>query len=102
MEAEREMFDRLKVRFMADKIGEVFEGIISGVISFGFFVELKDMFISGAVRLVDIVDDYYVLDQDKQRLVGQRTHRIFHLGQMVRVRVKAVNVARMHINFEIV
>jgi ribonuclease R len=102
MEAEREMFDRLKVRFMADKIGEVFEGIISGVISFGFFVELKDMFISGAVRLVDIVDDYYVLDQDKQRLVGQRTHRIFHLGQMVKVRVKAVNVARMHINFEIV
>ena len=60
------------------------------------------MFISGAVRLVDIVDDYYVLDQDKQRLVGQRTHRIFYLGQMVRVRVKAVNVARMHINFEIV
>ena len=102
MEAEREMFDRLKVRFMADKIGEVFEGIISGVISFGFFVELKDMFISGAVRLVDIVDDYYVLDQDKQRLVGRRTHRIFHLGQTVKVRVKAVNVSRMHINFEIV
>jgi len=102
MEAEREMFDRLKVRFMADKIGEVYEGIISGVISFGFFVELKDMFISGAVRLVDIADDYYVLDQEKQRLVGQRTHRIFHLGQTVRVRVKAVNVARMQINFEIV
>jgi ribonuclease R len=102
MEAEREMFDRLKVRFMADKIGEVYEGIISGVIAFGFFVELKDMFISGVVRLVDIVDDYYTLDQDRQCLVGQRTHRIFHLGQAVRVRVKAVNVARMHINFEIV
>ncbi len=102
MEAEREMFDRLKVRFMADKIGEVYEGIISGVISFGFFVELKDMFISGVVRLVDIVDDYYTLDQDRQCLVGQRTHRIFRLGQTVNVRVKAVNVARMHINFEVV
>jgi ribonuclease R len=102
MEAEREMFDRLKVRFMEDKIGEVYEGIISGVISFGFFVELKDMFISGVVRLVDIADDYYVLDQDRQRLVGQRTHKVFYLGQAVRVRVKAVNVVRMHINFEIV
>jgi ribonuclease R len=102
MEAEREMFDRLKVRFMADKIGEVYEGTISGVISFGFFVELKDMFISGVVRLVDIVDDYYVLDQDRQRLVGQRTHKVFYLGQAVRVRVKAVNVVRMHINFELV
>ena len=102
MEAEREMFDRLKVRFMADKIGEVYEGIISGVISFGFFVELKDMFISGVVRLVDMVDDYYTLDQDRQCLVGQRTHKVFYLGQAVSVRVKAVNVARMHINFEIV
>ncbi|MDL1960200.1 MAG: ribonuclease R [Deltaproteobacteria bacterium] len=102
MEAEREMFDRLKVRFMADKIGEVYEGTISGVISFGFFVELKDMFISGVVRLVDIVDDYYMLDQDRQRLVGQRTHKVFYLGQAVRVRVKAVNVVRMHINFELV
>jgi ribonuclease R len=102
MEAEREMFDRLKVRFMADKVGEVFEGIISGVISFGFFVELKDMFISGAVRLVDMVDDYYILDQESQRLVGRRTHKVFQLGQIVRVRVKAVDIAQMHINFEVV
>ena len=102
IEAEREMLDRLKVRFMADKIGEVYEGIISGVTSFGFFVELKDMFIQGAARLVDIADDYYVLDQDRQRLVGRKTNRIFQLGQLVKVRVKAVDVARRHINFEVV
>ncbi len=102
MEAEREMFDRLKVRFMANKIGEEYEGVVSGVTSFGFFVELRDIFISGVVRLVDMADDYYVLDQARQRLIGQRTHKIFQLGQLVKVMVKAVDIARRHINFKIV
>ncbi len=102
MEAEREMFDRLKVRFMADKIGEEYDAIISGVTSFGFFVELRDMFISGVVRLVDMADDYYILDQARQRLIGQRTHRVFQLGELIRVRVKAVDIARRHINFQVV
>jgi len=102
MEAEREMFDRLKVRFMADKIGEVYESIISGVTSFGFFVELRDIFISGVVRLVDMADDYYILDQARQRLIGQRIHKVFRLGQLVRVKVKTVDIARRHINFEVI
>ncbi|UKL13676.1 ribonuclease R [Dissulfurimicrobium hydrothermale] len=102
MEAEREMIDRLKVRLMADKIGEVYEGVISGVASFGFFVELKDVFIEGAVRLVDLTDDYYVFDQAGYRLVGQRHKRTFQIGDIVKVRVKEVNVARRHINFEVI
>jgi ribonuclease R len=102
MEAEREVLERLKVRFMADKIDHVYEGVISGVTSFGFFVELTDVFVEGAVRLVDLADDYYVLDQARHRLVGQRTHRVFQIGQTVMVRVKGVNIARRHINFEVI
>lgn len=102
MEAEREMIDRLKVRFMADKTGEVYDGIISGVASFGFFVELRDIFIEGAVRLVDLTDDYYVFDQTRYSLTGQRRKRVFQIGDTVKVRVKGVNIARRHINFEVV
>lgn len=101
MEAEREMLERLKVRFMADKLGETFDGIISGVTSFGFFVELKDMFIEGVVRLVDLTDDYYLFDEGRNKLVGERTHRVFQIGQTVRVRLKEVNIARRRINFEL-
>jgi ribonuclease R len=102
MEAEREMIDRLKVRFMADKVGEVYEGVISGVASFGFFVELKDAFIEGAVRLVDLTDDYYIFDQTKYRLVGQRQKKVFQIGDIIKVRVKGVNIERRHINFDVV
>ncbi len=102
MEAEREMIDRVRVRLMADRLGEEYEGVISGVAAFGFFVELFEVFVSGVVRLVDIPDDYYVLDEKRHRLVGTRTGRIFQIGDVVRVRVKGVDVARRHINFELV
>jgi len=102
MEAEREMLERLKVRFMADKLGEVFDGIISAITSFGFFVELKAMFIEGVVRLVDLTDDYYLFDEVRQKLIGERTRRVFQIGQEVRVRLKEVNIARRRINFELV
>ncbi len=102
MEAEREMLDRLKVRFMADKIGETFEGIVSAVTSFGFFVELKHIFIEGAVRLVDMADDYYEVDLNRHMLIGKRTGWTFQIGQEIKVRVKAVNISRRHINLEVV
>ncbi|MEF3167802.1 MAG: ribonuclease R [Deltaproteobacteria bacterium] len=102
MEAEREMVERLKVRFMKERIGETFEGIVSGVAPFGFFVELREIFIEGAVRLVDLANDYYRLDQARHRLVGERTGRVFQIGDQVTVRVKGVNISRRHINFEVV
>ncbi|MBX6423557.1 ribonuclease R [Thermosulfurimonas sp. F29] len=102
MEAEREMFERVQVRFMRDHVGEVFTGIISGVAAFGFFVELEEYFVSGLVRLVDLHDDYYFLDEKNHRLVGRRTGKMFRLGDRVRVRVKEVNVRRRQITFELV
>lgn len=99
VDAEREMVDRLKVRFMADKIGETFDGVISGVIHFGFFVELIDYFISGAVAVTDLSDDYYKLDERSHRMVGKRSNKMYQIGDLVRVRVKDVNVRRRRIDF---
>ena len=102
MEAEREMLERLKIRYMEDKIGEQFHGIITGVTSFGMFVELKEIFISGVVRLVDMADDYYEFDSKRHLLRGKRTGKIYRLGQEIVLRLIGINKARRHLNFEIV
>jgi ribonuclease R len=99
MEAEREILDRYRVRFMKDKIGEEFEGVISGVTAFGFFVELKDIFVEGLVRVTSLHDDYYQYHEKKYCLVGERTRKTFGIGDEVRVRVDRVDVERRHIDF---
>ena len=102
MEAEREILDRYRVRFMKDKISEEYEGIISGVAAFGFFVELKDIFVEGLVRMTSLNDDYYKYHEKKYCLVGERTHRTFRIGDEVRVRVDRVDVERRHIDFGLI
>ncbi len=102
MEAEREMLDRLKVRYMEDRTGEIFHGIISSITSFGIFVELREILISGLVRLVDMSDDYYERDDKGHILRGKRTGKVYRLGQEVTLRLLSVNKARRHINFEII
>ncbi len=102
MEAEREILDRYKVRFMKDKISEEFKGIISGVTAFGFFVELKDIFVEGLVRMTSLHDDYYQYHEKKYCLVGERTHKTFRIGDEVRVRVDRVDVERRHIDFGLI
>jgi ribonuclease R len=102
MEAEREMVDRLRTRFMADKIGEEYDGIISAVTAFGFFVELREIFVEGVVRLVDMADDYYYYEEKHHRLVGRRKKQIFQIGDFVRVQVARVDISRRHINLVLV
>jgi ribonuclease R len=102
MEAEREILNRYRVRFMKDKTGEEFEGIISGVTAFGFFVELKEIFVEGLVRVTSLHDDYYQYHEKKYCLVGERTHKTFRIGDEVRVRVDRVDVERRHIDFGLV
>ena len=102
MEAEREVLDRYRVRFMKDKVGEEFKGIISGVTAFGFFVELKDIFVEGLVRVTSLHEDYYQYHEKKYCLVGGRTHKTFGIGDEVRVRVDRVDVERRHIDFGLV
>jgi ribonuclease R len=96
---EREAIDRLKVRFMKAHIGEDFEGIITGVVSFGFFVELKDYLVEGLVNVASLEEDEYIYDEKAHRLVGYRTGKIYRLGDKVRVKLVSVDEERGRLNF---
>jgi len=102
MEAEREILDRYRIRFMKDRIREVYDGVISGVTAFGFFVELKDIFVEGLVRMTSLHDDYYQYNEKRYCLVGERTHKTFRIGDEVKVRVERVDGERRHIDFGLV
>ncbi len=97
--AEREMNDRLKVRYMRDKVGESFDAVISGVNSFAFFVELLELFISGSVAIAELRDDYYVYDSKQHRLMGERTAKMYRMGDLVRVTLLDVDPRKNRINF---
>jgi ribonuclease R len=99
MEAEREILDRYRIRFMKDKVGEIYEGIISGVTAFGFFVELKEIFVEGLVRMTGLHDDYYHYYEDRYCLMGERTRKTFGVGDEVKVRLDRVDMERRHIDF---
>lgn len=102
VDAEREMVDRMKVRYMEDKVDEEFEGVISGVTAFGIFVELTESFISGGVAIKDLTDDYYELDEKHHRLIGKRTNKTYQIGRVVKVRLASVEKSRRRINFVII
>jgi ribonuclease R len=98
MEAEREMARRLAVLLLADRVGEHFDGVISSVNDFGFFVELAGLPVEGMVRLMELADDFYAYDPDRQRLLGHNTGRQFRLGQPVRVLLADVHKGRLEIS----
>jgi len=101
-EAERDVTDRLKAYFMEQHIGDEFEGQVTGVTSFGLFVELKRNRVSGLVHITSLPNDYYHFDPVVHRLTGDRTGRVYQLAQNVTVRVMAVNVDERKIDFELV
>ncbi|MBU0479981.1 MAG: ribonuclease R [Proteobacteria bacterium] len=102
VDAEREAVERLQARYMLERIGEEFDGIISGVASFGLFVELLETFISGAIDITDMTEDHYDLDEKNHRFIGRIYGRIIQIGEQVRVKVKSVDVNRRRINFTLV
>ncbi len=89
-EAERDVEKLKKTEYMARHIGEEYEGIISSVTAWGMYVELPNT-CEGMVRLQDMLDDYYILDEKQYMLVGETTHRTYSLGQKVKIRVKAAD-----------
>ena len=99
MEVEREVIDLYRAFFLRDRIGDVLEGTISGVMGFGFFVVIDEPFVEGLVRLEALSDDYYVFDETASRLVGRRSGRTFALGDTVKVEVQTVSVVRRKIDF---
>src|SRR5207302_6889170 len=90
-DAERELMEWKKAKFMQDRIGEEFDGLIISVTKFGFFVELTDMFVEGLVPLDTLVDDRYTYHENTREIIGQRTRRIFRLGQRGRVLVDRID-----------
>jgi len=101
-EAERDVSERLKAFFMEQHIGDEFEGQVTGVTSFGLFVELKRSRVSGLVHITSLPNDYYHFDPVVHRLVGDRSGRVYQLAQNVTVKVMAVNTDDRKIDFELV
>lgn len=97
--AEREMDERLKVRYMKKHLGESFAAIISGVSDFAIFVELRDNLISGSINLKDLKDDYYLYDEKRYRLIGELSGTIYQLGDSIQVTLSDVDYSRNRIHF---
>jgi ribonuclease R len=99
MEVEREVVDLYRAFFLRDRIGDVLEGVISGVAGFGVFVVIDQPFVEGLVRIEALSDDYYTFDERASRLVGRRSGRTFALGDPVKVEVQSVSVVRRKVDF---
>jgi ribonuclease R len=101
-EAERELLQWKKVRFMADKVGDEFEGFITGVTAFGLFIELIEHFVEGLVHISTMADDYYRFLEKSHVLRGENTHKTYRLGDKVKVQVLAVDLDRRQIDLGLV
>jgi ribonuclease R len=97
-EAERELVQWKKVRFMADKVGDEFEGYITGVTAFGLFIELVEHFVEGLVHVSTMADDYYRFVEKAHTLQGEKTGRVYRLGDKVTVQVVKVDMERRQID----
>ena len=101
-EAEREIVKWKQAEFMRAHIGEEFTGHVSGVVAFGLFVQLDEVYAEGMIHVSDMKDDYYRYDETGHRLVGQRRGGVFRLGDPLRVRVRGIDEERMEVDLELV
>ncbi len=100
-EATREVLDWLKCEFMRERIGEHFSGIITNVTGFGLFVELKDIYVEGLVHVTALQNDYYQFDPKKHCLIGERTGKVYRLGDPIKVCIGRVDLDQRKIDFEL-
>jgi len=102
MEAERESIRLKQVEYIEKFQGEIFKGLVSGVTSFGVFVELEENFVEGIIVMSNMNDDFYIYDEKTYSLLGRDTGQIIRLGDEVRVRVDSVDVGRKEVEFSLV
>lgn len=102
MEAERETIEIKQAEFMSRHLGDVYEGVISGMLRFGFFVRILDIGAEGMVRLSSIEDDYFHADVDKHVIIGRRSGMKLHLGEKVKVQVVSVSIENGEIDLRLV
>ena len=101
-DAERASVKYKLVEFMQDKLGQEFDGHISGVTDWGMYVEIEPTKIEGMVALREIRSDFFEFDEKKTRLVGRRTRKVYNLGDPVRIRVKATNLEQKLLDYELI
>ena len=99
--AERDAEDIKKAEFMEDKIGQEFLGIVSSITSFGMFVELEST-VEGLIRFENMGNEYFVYDENRKTLIGERTNRVFKIGDQVKIRVIDANKALRKVAFELI
>jgi ribonuclease R len=98
-EAERELMEWKKAKFMQERIGEDFDGLIVSVTKFGLFVELTDLFIEGLVPIATLADDRYTFHENTREIIGQHSRKIFRIGQRVRILVDRIDPVERKIQF---
>ncbi|MCI0574500.1 MAG: ribonuclease R, partial [Myxococcaceae bacterium] len=101
-EAERELIEWKKVRFMSGKLGEAFSGYVTGVQAFGLFVELDEIYVQGLVHVSSMTDDYYLFNEKAHTLRGESTRKAYRLGDRVEVQVVRVDLERRQVDFALV
>jgi ribonuclease R len=101
-DAERQLMEWKKAKFMQDRIGEDFDGLIISVTKFGFFVELTDLFVEGLVPLHTLTEDRYTFHESTREIIGQRSRRTFRLGQKLRVLVDRIDPVERKIQFALI
>jgi ribonuclease R len=97
--AERDSIKYKQVEFMSDKIGKVYDGVVSGVTEWGIYVEINENKCEGMIPIRELDDDFYELDEKNYRLVGRRTRREYRLGQPVTIKVAKANLERRQLDF---
>jgi ribonuclease R len=100
-DAERDLMEWKKVKFMQDRVGEDFDGLVTSVTKFGFFVELTDLFVEGLVPLNTLTDDRYTYHENTREIIGQRSRKTYHLGQKIRVLVDRIDPVEKKIQFAV-
>jgi ribonuclease R len=100
-DAERELMEWKKVKFMQDRVGDDFEGLITSVTKFGFFVELTDLFVEGLVPLNTLIDDRYAFHENTREIIGQRSRKIYRIGQKIRVLVDRIDLVEKKIQLAV-
>ena len=98
---ERDSEDLKKAEFMESKIGEEYEGIVSSITQFGMFVELKNT-VEGLIRFENLGNEYFIYDEDRKRLIGEKTNKVYKIGDKVKIRVISANKMLRQVDFEIV
>ena len=101
-EAERASVKYKQAEYLKDQIGEIFSGVVSGVTEWGMYVELIENKCEGMIRLRDMDDDFYILDQANYCIIGQRKKKKFQLGDELRVKVKSIDLVKKQIDFSLV